>query len=883
MMELLIGWTDRRLALQSCPAGIPPWTRQGRDPAQVDSGPSAAPDVKVWLSDLNLAVREAARRGPKRALRLFAELRTLRQSPFDAAFYRSQLDAAQRDSRDPVHDYVLGAGDNMLDPAPFFSTAFYLRAHRDVAAAGINPYVHFLGRGHVEGRRFEPSNFGTGRPANYLHVEDWQVVPWPARQAKSVQTASLYDQRPDDLVVPQSKAGEAFLSQNRLLNARPDFAGSVRALQDLETSLMSDDAPDVSIVIPVYGQLAYTLNCLDSLYRHASKYSMEILVGDDASPDETSQWLSQLERIHYVRHAQNGGFIQNCNATAERARGRFVVFLNNDTRVVDGWLDGLIDSFSAFPDAGLVGSKLFYPDASLQEAGGIVWRDGSAWNYGRNDDPNRSRYSHARKVDYVSGCSIAVRRETWHDLGGFDTHFAPAYYEDTDLAFRVRGIGLAVYMQPLSKVIHYEGKTSGTSLAQGVKAYQVENHRKFYDRWKDVLANHRESGAEPWLERQRDIRKCVLVIDTVTPTPTRDAGSVVTVGLMRVYQALGYHVLFLPEDNFLFDASATAYLQGLGIECLYAPYETSLSDVLRRYSPYLSVLQVIRPEPARRALDALAREGIRLKTLYLNADLHFLRLQRQAQLQDRADLLQAADEMKAVELDILRRADATFVHSSYERDLLLAERPDAKVEVLPLAYDVAGAAAPLAERKDVIFVGSFNHPPNLDAATWLIEAIWPKLEAMAPEAKLLIVGADPPEALRAMASDRILITGHVASLTPWFERSRVFIAPLRFGAGAKGKVVSSMAHGVPVVATSLAVEGMDMDAGRVGFVAETADDLAARVAALYAAPDEAWLRLSRNGLDIVAETFSPQAMTNIVKTTLDEVGSADIARSSVVV
>lgn len=871
MIHSFMQWLDERLVLKDRPVTVLPWTSRTATEGDLKPEDRPATQVAAWLSDIVLAARCALTRGPKQAVRTFLDLRTLRHSPFDAAFYESQRDRADNIISDPVQDYALHGDRAGRDPTPFFSTAFYLRAHRDVATAGINTYVHFLSRGHIEGRRFEPSNFGTGRPENYLHVEDWQVVPWPARDA--ISAAGLYGQRPDDVVIPESRAGETFLRQYDLLGTKPDFRGAISALQDLAPLREGESVPDVSVIIPVYGQLPYTLNCLHALLGHASKYRMEILVGDDASPDQTSEWLSRLENIRYVHHAQNSGFIRNCNSTAAQARGKFLVFLNNDTRVVDGWLDALVDSFTIFPDAGLVGSKLFYPDGTLQEAGGIVWQDGSAWNYGRNDDPNRSRYSHARKVDYVSGCSIALRRETWEVLNGFDTHFIPAYYEDTDLAFRVREHGQSVYMQPLSRVIHYEGKTSGTDVNEGIKSYQVENHRKFYERWKDTLARHRKNGSEPWLERQRDITKFALVIDTVTPTPTRDAGSVATVALIRSYQALGYHVLFLAEDNFLFEKPATSDLQGMGVECLYAPYETSLAEVLRRYAPYLSVLQVIRPEPARRALAAMKQENIRLKTLYLNADLHFLRLQRQAEILGSVELLRQADTVKAIELDIIRNVDGTFVHSSFEKNLLREEIPKAQVNILPLVYEVVGAQFPFADRTDIMFLGGFNHPPNLDAALWLIDDIWPHIEAKYPKAKLLIVGADPPPTLQARATDRIVISGHVADLAPWFERSRVFVAPIRFGAGAKGKIVSAMAHGVPVVATPLAVEGMGFDASRIGYVADDTKDIAQKVTDLYSGTHDNWSKFSDNAIEVATSHFSLSAMKTALQQAITSISA----------
>lgn len=250
------------------------------------------------------------------------------------------------------------------------------------------------------------------------------------------------------------------------------------------------DKPRVSIVIPVFNKVAYTYNCLLTVVETDPEVSKEVIILNNASSDETYAFLSQLQGggFRVVNNQDNKGFVGACQQGGALATGEFILLLNNDTQVRTGYLSNMLAIFDQQSDVGIVGSKLIYPDGRLQEAGGIIFNDASGCNYGRLQDPGYPQFNGTREVDYCSGASLMIRTELWRHWGGFDPRYAPAYYEDTDLCFTARAKGYKVMYCPDSQVIHHEGITSGTDVTQGFKAYQVVNHKKFYQKWRAVLA-----------------------------------------------------------------------------------------------------------------------------------------------------------------------------------------------------------------------------------------------------------------------------------------------------------------------------------------------------------------------------------------------------------
>ncbi|WP_374604884.1 glycosyltransferase [Arenimonas sp.] len=629
------------------------------------------------------------------------------------------------------------------------------------------------------------------------------------------------------------------------------------------------DAPRASVIVPVYNQLSMTLACLRALADAGDRSAFEVIVVDDGSSDATPQLLPTVPGLVFHRNRENLGFIGACNAGAAKARGEFLVFLNNDTTVQPGWLDALLATFESHPDTGLAGSKLVYPDGRLQEAGGIVFADGSGWNYGRFEDPSHPRFNFVREVDYCSGAAIAIRRELFDSLQGFDPLYAPAYYEDTDLAMRVRQRGLKVRYQPASVVVHHEGATSGTDTSSGIKAYQVANQAKFLERWREVLAReHKPASAGADAASERGRRHRVLVLDACTPTPDRDSGSLRMTALLRLLREEGCSVVFFPENR-AHDGAYTEALQQLGVEAWWHPWVADVPRWLARHGKEFDLVIGSRHYVLGPALPLLRSLAPRARVVFDTVDLHFLREQREAELAGDAAGLRTAARTRKAELALVAQADLTWVVSEAERVLLCTEAPDATVDVVSNIHDVAGAGPGFAAREGLLFVGGFRHPPNVDAARWLADEILPRIHARRPGLPLHLVGGDASPAVQALGErEGIQFHGYVPDLGPLLNGVRVSVAPLRYGAGVKGKVNQALAHGLPVVATTCAVEGMHLADGSDVLVADDADAFAQAVLRLH--EDSAlWSRLSEGGLENTRRHFSPDVVRAPLRRLLD--------------
>ncbi|WGW06062.1 glycosyltransferase [Tropicibacter oceani] len=629
--------------------------------------------------------------------------------------------------------------------------------------------------------------------------------------------------------------------------------------------------PDVSIVIPAHNKVNVTYAGLCALLLAWNKASFEVILVDDASTDETATIETLVSGITVIHNEEPMRFIRACNAGAARARGKYVVLLNNDTEPTAGWLDELIEAFDRFPKVGLVGSKLLYPDGTLQDAGGIVWGSGDPWNYGNRQNPHEPRFCYARQADYLSGAALMTTREIWEEVGGLSSYLEPMYFEDTDLSFKVRDAGYTTWFVPSSVVYHYEGMTSGTSTSSGFKRFQEVNRPKFKRRWAKAYANFSKVGTAPDLEKDRGIAGRVLFVDYTTPTPDQSAGSYAALQEIRLVQSLGYKVTFLPE-NLAHLGNYTDELQKMGVEVVYSPFYRSIDEFLQARGAEFDAFYITRYHVVNSVVPQIRAANPQAPVIMNNADLHYLRLLRKAVAENDEAQKDAARAVQAEEFAAMRSVDVVLSYNEMEHSVIEAQSEGA-ITVLPCPWvlDLPDSLPPRDGRKGLSFLGGFQHHPNVEGVEWFARSVMSRLGQSRPDIELSIYGSRMNDKVEALESPGIHPIGFVENIEDAYDRHMIFVAPLLSGAGIKGKVLSALAHGIPCILSPLAAEGIGLLHGRDCLIAKTPEDWEKAIIQLYDDP-ALWDKLVSNARDLAALRFSFESGQEQMRNALEAIG-----------
>ena len=660
----------------------------------------------------------------------------------------------------------------------------------------------------------------------------------------------------------------------QILSAQKEW--EARGQQRLKEFLAGDEtiecpappSPKVSFIVVLRDKAHLSILSIESILRFAD-VSYELILVDNGSTDLTSAMLDRIAGAKILRHSSNLGFGPACMSAAEIASGEYLCFFNNDALLTAGAISAALDNFER-ASVGAVGGKILLANGRLQEAGSIIWSDGSALGYGRNDNPALPRYNFPRPVDYCSAVFLITPRQTFEEVGGFGAEFAPAYYEDADYCMKLWEKQLKVIYEPLAEIEHYESASSGGN--EYATDLMMSHRQKFRAKWSDALQGH-YSPAESSVcaarisVNSRSLR--ILYIDDRIPENILGAGFPRSVAILRELVQMGCHVTC--------SSSTYPLLKDFYTDI---PREVEVFDgfrfrdqLINEYLRCADLVWVSRPHN----LKLLLTESRVLTTnrnfvLVYDAEAIFSDRVRNQKLlfgdsnrpQDGLEVL-SPDE----EFSVAKHADCVCVVSEADRRAMQnAGVP--QVRVVSYKITAAPTAAGFSERDAFLFVGAVHgtDSPNADSIRHFCRTAWADVHRLtgAP----LVVAGYGTELLRDEITDpTVSILGPQEDLTSLYARARVFVVPTRYAAGIPLKAYEAAGFGIPLVVSQLIATQMNWGDGKEYLSASTPDSFAEACVRLYR-DETLWETLRGNALVRIQSEFSPEAFTASVKSVVNE-------------
>ena len=640
---------------------------------------------------------------------------------------------------------------------------------------------------------------------------------------------------------------------------------TLRSFLSSEASLLfpQSTTPKISIVLVLYNRAELTFQCLRSIVDQSFQ-DLEIIFVDNASTDETLQLLDRVEGARVIRNGENLNFLLAVNQAAREARGEYLLLLNNDTQLLPGTLKSAMSTIQSAPDIGAVGGRLIFLDWRLQEAGSIVWSDGSCLGYGRGDNPFAPTYMFRRDVDYCSAAFLLTPRAIWERLGGFDETFMPAYYEDSDYCARLWEHGLRVVYDPNSVLLHYEFGSS----ANPDDAIELQrNHQKLFasrhERW--LSKRHSQDLDALLFARTATRKKRVLFIEDRVPHPWLGSGFPRARAILLSLIKLGFSVTFYPMTHFDEPWSEVYSDMPDEVEFMMGYGPPLLEAFLRHRHALYDLIFVSRPHNMEILKAYLSEYPEWFRNTMLIYDAEALFAAREITSREVNGVPLPAEEADALLKDeVALASSANCVISVSEQERKQFERHGVKtVQILGHCVTPAPTSRPFGEREGLLFAGAIHEDatPNGDSVIWFLEDIFPRIQARLGEIPLMIAGSIKSERVRRSAGPSVRITGEVKDLTELYDAARIFIAPTRYSAGIPQKVHDAAARGLPVVATPLLASQLGWANGSPILVAEDAEDFTAKCVQLCTDP-VLWNRLRQAGIERVGKECSPELFEN---------------------
>jgi glycosyltransferase involved in cell wall biosynthesis len=729
----------------------------------------------------------------------------------------------------------------LIKKSGLFDMSYYLDQNPDVANSKMNPLAHYLKYGWKEGRspsqNFETSNYWKQNP----EISERKIDPL------SEYLNDCKKEGKDPNTIFKSIVNNPYGSNLLKSDTIPHIDLNNKNGNKLNVAIVT------SIIIYVSSLRDLQHECVEFIQNTTKQFYPEIIVVTNEGTDDDINAAKDYQgiKIINVREACHFHCLLEASKTAE---GKYCVFLNNISVVMDGWLDHLISVLEANNLVGMIGSKVINSDGKIEDVGGIVWSNGKIFQHGYLEDPDLPEYNYLKEVDYISGNSFIIRKELLSNIGGFDCMFSKDIFQYIDLAFKIRKRGFKVLYHPKSVVVITDKENSNSDRTKNIN---INTHNsdeyKLKKKWSKVLKSyHLEEGSDIYLARDRSQRKKkILVVDHYTPEFDMDAGSLRMFNLLKIMSELDYKVIFWPENR-AYKERYTCALQRIGVEVIYGAID--FEKYLKMNGEHIEVILLSRPHIAINFIDA-AKTLTNAKIIYDTVDLVFLREERKAKLEGK----KLGNKIKTAELLLANKADKVLVVSPVEKEILEKQGLKGKVSVISTVHSLELSNNSFENRAGLMFIGGFRHLPNEDGIVWFIQSIFPLINKSLPGIHLYIVGSHPTDKVKSLASPNVTVTGYVEDVSFYFEKSRVFVSPLRYGAGVKGKIGQSMAYGLPVVTTSIGAEGIGVTDDYNILIADSESQFKEKVVKVYQDP-KLWNTLSLNARTLIKQKYTPNAI-----------------------
>lgn len=585
--------------------------------------------------------------------------------------------------------------------------------------------------------------------------------------------------------------------------------------------------PEVSIIIPVHNHIETTIELLNTFRFNSDSAKFEIIIVDDSSTDATSKILQKIRGVNVLTQKTNVGYLLATNSAIKYCKGKYICLLNNDTLPENGWLDALVRTLKNNPNVAIAGSMLVGSDGRVAEVGSQIFRNREIWNLGRWAERGSVLFNFTREVDYCSAAAILVDGEFLRSINGFDERFVPAYFEDTDLAMQAWKQGRKVVYVHDSVVHHIEGLSHGKKTSTGLKAFQVINAKKFWQKWEKSIDLPWTLDEVPRYEAQRDSKGIIVYVDNYIPSLDSNAGAVRAFRIIEAMLLLKFHVIVIPQNSGVAILNREK-LQRSGVE-VYQSYDEALDNIKLRKNR-ISSFWVARVDVAEELLPRIKIDFPEKPVYFDTVDLHHLRDKRNIALNG-AQAAIYRENIEEFELTICNTSDKVIVVADYENQYLLQKNPKLKVHTLFMPYESTTNFPKIRKKNSILFVGNFRHSPNVDAIEWLIDEILPKINSISDiQISVEIVGEFLPISVQErIDGEKIKYHGWLESLDEVYAETSLVIVPLRYGAGKKGKISEAVIHGCPIVSTSIGIEGFPLFNGVDFILADSAEEFARAV------------------------------------------------------